>query len=71
MFKDGLDYWKQVVKDYISCYCGDDYDNLTEKEQNEVAERVFTDDELWNQIDEIILYHLTKYQKRSKEELPF
>ena len=60
MYKDTIDYWKQVVQDYIECSNDFDIDDFTEEDTEEIANYLLNDDEVWAVIDESISWYLNK-----------
>ena len=62
-YESSKDYWKQVVKDYISCLW-EELD-LTGEEEEQVAEdiapKLLEDDALWRAIDENVEWYLDKH----------
>lgn len=55
----GLQYWKQYVRDYLSCGM---YDNqeLTEDKIERIAMKLLEDDEMWNTIDYTAQYYIDR-----------
>ena len=51
------EYWKQAVKDYISCYT--DEEVVSEEQLDKIAQCLMGDDEMWEVIDSTMHYHIT------------
>lgn len=53
-------YWKQLIKDYISCCPHLDEIKYTDDDIKDILDRVMNDDEMWSVIDDTIYYYAAK-----------
>lgn len=53
------EYWRQVIRDYISCLC-ENFKDLTPYQENKVIEKLMNDNELWGDIDNTIDYYIRR-----------